>query len=574
MIRNARLLTTKTPKQYDIIIAGGGVAGCTLAKRLAEALSSSTGIPHHKTIHIGLLSAGPPPPPLDGKNNPPNPRAYALSPSSLHTLGDDTVQCLKDCGRFGGVYDKMQIWESDGPGVLHFTRDDLVGRDSLAAGSGSDGECYNEEYGLGAVVEDQALVSALWKNLEKFQKGQIGDMRNCVRIDMITGATVNNINAPLTSGDNDPISITYKNKDESEDQVLHTKLLVGADGGNSFVRSSLGMPTVGFGYDRILWDQFSVSPGAVSKKTMQLQRSLSFEFEKSAIFTSTDSDAAFSEDSLSLGTSLSSTGRLSSGGDAASATDFEGSEPLLSDNEKRTQNLRRLMEAHDARACAPHGSDKGNLKEVNVSSTSNSDKDLLLSSSRHRGKEVQKGGLGAALSSYDRKGPQQEMHLTRRMSSQGQGLMSSGTRVSSPPFSGMTQINESGTRAISPILLPPIIQLQNMDDTGTDAVQGSQQYSSSSENKVFIGSAGRLPHLSHSEMAVTPLYSIVGPSSLTNYDNGRQKISSTSRSPPLNSDLIIGGTRASKKAIAFSPPTSMIRERPSQRRLGWNRQRA
>merc|ERR1719215_523067 len=250
MIRNARFLTTKTSKRYDIIITGGGVAGCTLAKRQAEALSSSTGIPHHKTIHIGLLSAGPPPPPLDGKNNPPNPRAYALSPSSLHTLGGDTVQCLKDCGRFGGVYDKMQIWESDGPGVLHFTRDDLVGRDSLAAGSGSDGECYNEEYGLGAVVEDQALVSALWKNLEKFQKGQIGDMRNCVRIDMITGATVNNINAPLTSGDNDPISITYKNKDESEDQVLHTKLLVGADGGNSFVRSSLGMPTVGFGYDR------------------------------------------------------------------------------------------------------------------------------------------------------------------------------------------------------------------------------------------------------------------------------------------------------------------------------------
>ena len=291
----------------------------------------------------------------------------------------------------------------------------------------------------------------------------------------------------------------------------------------SHVSSALGI-----GYDRILWDQFSTySPGAGAKKTVQLQRSLSLDFDEGrTTFPSTDSDAGFSEDSLSLATSnasrSSATGRNSNGGegDTESVTDNDGaSDSFLSESGKRMQNLRRLMEAHDAKACAPVGSDKGKVKENNVVSARETD---FLNASRHRGKEVQLGGLGEALSSYDRKGPQQDnsrdIRITRRSSFQHE--RHERNRVSSPLFPGMSLISESGTRSISPILLPPIIQshtTDQVDNTRTDGTsQGQMQTSIPIEYKSFVpregfsGSADTLPQVSHSsELAVSPLYPLV-----------------------------------------------------------------
>jgi len=203
---------------YDVLISGGGAAGSALAHRLITANVARNAIsplrigiiePQERSISKDIEST---------QGRIPNARAYALSPSSLETLGLNSA--LK--GKLG-EYEVMQIWEQNGPGLLHFNKDDV---------STAELKSYNA---LGAVVEDRDIVSGLWDALSTHEN-----------VDLISGASLKHIEK--ISRTDDSVKVVYEKSEEKIEAFA--KLLVAADGGNSFVRNTLGMSTIGFGYGR------------------------------------------------------------------------------------------------------------------------------------------------------------------------------------------------------------------------------------------------------------------------------------------------------------------------------------
>jgi hypothetical protein len=152
-----------------------------------------------------------------------------------------------------------------------------------------------------------------------------------------------------------------------------------ADSGSNSSLISHVSSVFGVGYDRVLWDQFSSSPSMGSKNTVQLQRSLSIEFEKiTRSLRRLYSDAALSGDSVSLASSNISRGSL--GGESESFVENEATDSEMSGHTKHIEKLRKQMDAHDARACARFGSEDDEVREVHVTPIQKSDSELTLSS--------------------------------------------------------------------------------------------------------------------------------------------------------------------------------------------------
>mmetsp|Transcript_20386 Transcript_20386/g.56710 ORF Transcript_20386/g.56710 Transcript_20386/m.56710 type:complete len:486 (-) Transcript_20386:232-1689(-) len=187
---------------FDVTIVGGGVVGSSMANLLAKKLPN---------LRVALLDSKekPPSPPLPGRA--PSPRSYALSPRSLTILGKSVQSRLPI-----GYYDSMQVWQDFSPATLTFTSNDL------------DPEPQKAIY-LGGCCEDEALVSELYQE--------------------IRGSTKLLFNTSLDSfniGDSNNL-VTVKTKDKFE---LKTALLVGADGGNSWVRKTAGISRIGGKYEQ------------------------------------------------------------------------------------------------------------------------------------------------------------------------------------------------------------------------------------------------------------------------------------------------------------------------------------
>ena len=135
----------------------------------------------------------------------------------------------------------------------------------------------------------------------------------------------------------------------------------------------------GFSYDRVLWGQLD-SP-VTPKKTIQMQRSPSLEFEKQDN-NHVDSDTALSEDSMSIG-SRSSTRKSSLGGiddvDSAGENDTNASNRYRL--KEHADHLRHIMETRDASFVAPLPAKvdaKGDVNPMRADSHSGSDTDFAV----------------------------------------------------------------------------------------------------------------------------------------------------------------------------------------------------
>ena len=189
---------------FDVTIVGGGVIGSSMANLLTQQLPN---------LRVALIDSKDKPPSqtLSRNDRVPSPRSYALSPRSLEILGEAVQSRLPL-----GYYDSMQVWQDSSPATLTFTSNDL------------DPDLKKVNY-LGGCCEDQALVAALWEDIQesteillntRLESADIGDSSNLV---------------------------TVKTKEGSE---FKTSLLVGADGGNSWVRETAGIPRIGGDYEQ------------------------------------------------------------------------------------------------------------------------------------------------------------------------------------------------------------------------------------------------------------------------------------------------------------------------------------
>lgn len=211
----------------DVLVVGGGVVGSAAAR----ALSSVPG------LSVGLATPRAPRPFGIGDDAAPHARSYALSPASLRVLGDDVVERVRALGRVA-PYDRVQVWEDDGPAVLRFSAEDDLE--------------HPDDDVLGVVVEDGPLVSALWESTRMVAATNDHDDDD-EGVRLYCPYAVEEVRGADGAGAA-PLTVTLRRADgeaNGDDAVtVTTSLLVGADGANSSVRDSAGVSSYRHDYDR------------------------------------------------------------------------------------------------------------------------------------------------------------------------------------------------------------------------------------------------------------------------------------------------------------------------------------
>jgi len=202
----------KTSMQYDIIIVGGGLVGASLAAAL-----------RHSGLSLALVEAGayphpnPPPPEGEGANESPrdvlldenwDSRIYAISPGSRTFLEQSGAWQRLDKSRIAPV-EAMRVFGDTCP----------------EPGRRADSKIEFSAYQMGApelacILENRHLQAALWQGL-----------REQDNLDLIHPARC----AALTLGD-EAAELTLE-----DGRVLNAKLIVGADGRDSWVRNQAGI---------------------------------------------------------------------------------------------------------------------------------------------------------------------------------------------------------------------------------------------------------------------------------------------------------------------------------------------
>jgi 2-octaprenylphenol hydroxylase len=175
----------------DIAIVGGGIVGLTLAAALKDA-----------PCRIAIINKGLIDQPLGDK---PGARVSAINQANISALKNADVWQHIDASR-ANPYNAMYVWDKDSFGDIHF------------AGKDTGGELESDT--LGVIIENQALVNGLAHSVLKQDNVVVID----TTIERVLSSPQQNM-LMLENGD-----------------ALSCRLLVGADGANSFVRKQANFP--------------------------------------------------------------------------------------------------------------------------------------------------------------------------------------------------------------------------------------------------------------------------------------------------------------------------------------------
>lgn len=182
------------PMNFDVIIVGGGLVGASLAAALK-----------HSGLTLGLIESQPAPvlnPEWDS-------RIYAISPGSRHFIEQSGAWALLDANRIAPV-EEMRVFGDTGA-ELDFSAYQM-GVPELAC-----------------ILESSALQHALWQVLQTQDNLTLLHPARCQSL------TVTQDNAELTLQDG---------------RCLNAKLIIGADGRDSWIRQQAGITGTPIEYEQ------------------------------------------------------------------------------------------------------------------------------------------------------------------------------------------------------------------------------------------------------------------------------------------------------------------------------------
>ncbi len=188
-------------QHVDVAIVGGGIVGLTLALALKDTPCS-----------VAVINNGPITTPLLDK---PTARVSAINQGNINALEQTGAWQLIQHDRVN-PYGEMHVWDKDSFGDIHFSASELA-QDSL-----------------GVIVENQALVNALAQRVEQLPN-----------VTVINGKIDRVLPSPQQT------MLMMSQEQGSDDDIVTCRLLVGADGANSYVRKQAGFPLTFKGYDHL-----------------------------------------------------------------------------------------------------------------------------------------------------------------------------------------------------------------------------------------------------------------------------------------------------------------------------------
>lgn len=193
-------------KTFDLAIIGGGMVGLALAASLQES-----------RLRIAVIEGFPPKTPIEQVTN----RVSALNLSSQNLLTElgvwDEILALR-----ATAYDKMSVWEKDSFANIQF--------DTQGLGLSH----------LGHIVENHLIQHCLWNKVAAQKNVEI-----ITALPQSLAVTEDNAILSLNNG-----------------QMLSAKLIVGADGANSWVRKQADIPLIfrDYGHHALVCNVESVEP--------------------------------------------------------------------------------------------------------------------------------------------------------------------------------------------------------------------------------------------------------------------------------------------------------------------------
>lgn len=184
--------------QYDVIVVGGGLVGAALALALGRG-----------GVHVALVEQAMPPALPDGQSW--DARIYAITPGNARFLEGLGVWGILDSTRVAPIH-AMAIWGDDGASHLEF--------DAYEAGVPE----------LGFIAESRLMQDGLWQAIGK-----------CENVDVICPAVCKGLELQQ-----DAACLALE-----DGRMLHASLLIGADGGGSWVRQQAGIGVNTMPYDQL-----------------------------------------------------------------------------------------------------------------------------------------------------------------------------------------------------------------------------------------------------------------------------------------------------------------------------------
>ena len=188
-------------KEYDIVIAGAGMAGLAFAALMATRQSAAA--EHSIDLRIAILEAKPFKISELAENL--DSRVVALTESSRHLL--EYIGVWKNITEKRVCpYQRMEIWESDGTGHVEFDCKDV------------------RQANLGYIVENSLIIKSILRRIE-----ELGS------IELLCPAIVVGVDQKSSLEGLETIGVTL-----DDGTTISAKLLVAADGGHSVVRDLCG----------------------------------------------------------------------------------------------------------------------------------------------------------------------------------------------------------------------------------------------------------------------------------------------------------------------------------------------